>query len=255
MGNYITAAVRANLILNKYWIESPEELDLVGIINAEGIIINYSSLSGHLGRICHSDNSGLITISDSILDEGHRNFVLAHEFGHFITDSTRKTTCNETDLIKFRSNRDAESRANNFAAELLMNRKWFTGFTGNSVISTSLLEETSVHFRTSLSSTAIRYTEIGYFPCAMIMSKKGFTCWTAIHKEFPYKFIPSGVRVNPNSYVYDYFKSGNKIGGPKEVPIDAWFGDDRNYKNGIALIEENIYMENYGAVLSIVRQA
>lgn len=239
--------------MNEFCVETPSELDLAGIANAKGAVINYAPLSGHMGRIFHDEKNAIITINDKVTDTGQRNFIISHELGHFLTDRISKHNCDSTDLLYYTSKKESENAANVFAAELLMNCKWFIEFTGNQLINKELLSRIADYFRTSITSAAIRYTQIGYFPIAIVLTQNGFTKWAAFSKGFPFQYIPNNVRVNSLSTVYDYYKTGKKFLGPEEIRSEAWFENAHEKGKPEFLIEENIYMKNYESVLTVLR--
>lgn len=255
MKDYTIAKVKANLLLNEFCVEAPNELDLVGIVNAKGAVINFSPLKGHMGRVFHDGSSAVITINSKIENTGQRNFVISHELGHFLNDDLSKHRCSSKDLLSYTSKRDSENAANVFAAELLMNAKWFKTFTGRQLFDRILLEEITKYFNTSLTSAAIRYTQIGHHPVGIILTQNGFTSWAAFSKYFPFQFVPNKIRVKPLSTVYDFYEDGKKYNGPEEIRSEAWFEDAHESDKPEYLVEENIYMNNYKSVLTILRLA
>lgn len=252
MKDYTIAKVKANLLLNEFCVESPSELDLVGIANAKGAVINYAPLSGHMGRIYHDEKNAIITIKNKVTDTGQRNFIIAHELGHFLTDNISKHSCDSSDLLSYSSKKESENAANVFAAEFLMNSKWFMEFTGNQEFNKDLLTRIADYFRTSVTSAAIRYTQTGYFPIAVILTQKGIIKWAAFSKDFPFQFIPNNVKVKGSSTVYEFFKYGKKYTGPEEIRSEAWFEDAYEDHKPDYLLEENVYMGNFNSVLTIL---
>jgi hypothetical protein len=237
MKDYTIAKVKANLLLNEFCVESPGELDLVGIVNAKGAVINFSPLKGHMGRVFHDGSSAVITINSKIENTGQRNFVISHELGHFLNDDLSQHRCSSKDLLSYTSKKDSENAANVFAAELLMNAKWFKTFTGRQLFDRILLEEITKYFNTSL------------------LTQNGFTSWAAFSKYFPFQFVPNKIRVKPLSTVYDFYEDGRKYNGPEEIRSEAWFEDAHESDKPEYLVEENIYMNNYKSVLTILRLA
>jgi len=235
-------------------VETPSELDLAGIANAKGAVINYAPLSGHMGRIYHDENNAIITVNSKVTDSGQQNFIISHELGHFLTDRISKHNCDSTDLLYYTSKKESENAANVFAAELLMNCKWFIEFTGNQLINKELLTRIAGYFRTSITSAAIRYTQIGHSPIAIILTQNSITKWAAFSKDFPFQFLPSNIKVKALTTVYDFFKDGKKYPGPEEIRSEAWFEDFYEEGKPKFLIEENVYMTNFNSVLTILRE-
>ena len=115
-----------------------------------------------------------------------------------------------------------------------------------------MLQETASYFNVSLTSAAVRYSKIGKYPIAVILTKSGAVVWTSINEYFPYKFIPKGYKVRETSCAYDYFAGKEMQTGADLVPALAWFGSDFYGKSGKYLYEENFVMKNYKAVLTIL---
>ena len=86
MNNRDYIKIITDMLLDKYCIESPGELNLEDIIHGEGAVICYESLNNYYGRIYYDNNHAVITIDKNIRNAGHKNFVTAHELGHFILE-------------------------------------------------------------------------------------------------------------------------------------------------------------------------
>ena len=113
------------------------------------------------------------------------------------------------------------------------------------------MKKAANYFNTSLSSVCIRYSQLGENPCAFIFSTGGRIKWKAIHNSFPYFSIND--KLSGLSYVKDYFDSGTKYDEPNEIEAEAWFRNDRNFRPGAKVIEENFYMGNFESVLTILK--
>ncbi|MCB0748605.1 MAG: hypothetical protein KDC90_14185, partial [Ignavibacteriae bacterium] len=94
--------------------------------------------------------------------------------------------------------------------ELIMYEKWFVDFTNGKKLNTQLLSDIADYFRTSLSSAAMRYAELGSTPTAIVFSKDGKIKWSRINPYFPFKFIKGGIPVNDLSYANELYK-GNDV--------------------------------------------
>lgn len=264
----MSAIARANakLLLKKYCVTKPEELNLTKIANAEHIIVEEGRLETHQGRIVYANNHGLIKIRQDIREESQKRFVLAHELGHYFNEGVNLLNgkerkhlygfrgCTNKDFNFYEGLRNHEAEANIFASELLMPKEWFLEFTGRKSICVKLLQDVTKKFGVSLTAAAIKYAETGAFPTAVILSQNCEVKWTCINEYFPFKYIPKGYRVNSSSIAYEYF-AGNEINTePDIVTPDAWFREDFEYARNpnILLYEQNIVMENYKTVLTIL---
>lgn len=243
----------ARKILDNYCITAPDKLDLTALAGYQNIIIESADLKNHIARIHHTADYGLIKISDRIPDEGQRRFVIAHELGHFINERKKNIRgCTSADLIEYKSRKELERDANIFAAELLMREEWLREFTKGKYPGIKLIKDCAEHFRTSLTSAAIRYAEAGSHPTAVILSKDKKVKWSVINKDFRFQWVPTGYPVNGNSYVYEYFNHGNMDNEANEVLADSWFLEDKFYRRNYKLYEQNIYLNSYNSVLTVL---
>ena len=247
-----TAKAKARLLLNKYFIEGPGELNLERLANAENLIIEEAELNNYLGMINFGNGYGIMKISKNIKEYGQKRFVIAHEMGHFYTQKCNHKHCNSNDLLAYKPDSGHENDANQFAAELLMREEWFTDFTKKHILNLELLKDTAEYFKVSLTAAAIRYAEIGNTPIAVILSKAGSVYASIINTDFPYQFVPKGYKVNEFSNAFEFYQRGEMNEEPDEVLADAWFTEDFNYEPGKLLIEQNLPMPRYNSVLTII---
>jgi len=250
----VTARIKANELLEKYCIEKPTELNLEEIANAEYIIIQEEELEKYDGRLSQRKEFGIITINKNIKERKQKIFTIAHEMGHFYLGTGIKNICNREDILNYYCKKNAEKEANIFASELLMPENWFREniIWQNDGIET--IKSVSEFFNVSLSAAAIRYTEIGEMPVAVIMSRNKKVIWSSINKLFPFKYINTGQPLNSYSYAYDYFNNKELMSQPQEILSDAWFLNDFNYKARTFLIEQNFVLKNYKTVMTILWQ-
>lgn len=258
-----TAKANAKLLLRKYRITEPGKYTPEEIANAEGLIIEEANFSTHLGRIVYGDGYGLIKIKADIREAGQKNFTIGHEMGHYFNEKVNLITgrlkntnqnaamCNSADLHPiFNSGR--ENDANTFASELLMPTDWFKSYTRGKKLSAELLKSITIAAGVSLSAAAMRYSEDGPQPCAVILSMDRKVKWKAINKHFPYQFIRPGAAVSELSYVYDYFKCDKIPEEGEDVPARAWFREDFKLKDNDRIFEYNIPMRRYNSVLTLL---
>ncbi|QQS37786.1 MAG: ImmA/IrrE family metallo-endopeptidase [Ignavibacteriales bacterium] len=260
------AKANAKLLLNKYCITKPDELDLEGIANAEHLIVEETDLQTHLGRILYGENYGIIKIKSTLKEKGQKRFILAHEMGHYfnegidpVTGKQRKRNeglknCSDRDIYTPQLNKDAETNANIFASELLMPHQWFISFTQKRKFGAELLNDIAEYFGTSLSAGALKYAELGSVPTAIIMSTSGVVKWSRVNEDFPLRFIPNGYKVNDSSAAYDYYKTKIITNETDNVSAMAWFAEDFNinYHRDLLLNEYNIIMSSYDSVLTML---
>lgn len=257
----MTPEEHAKYLIDEYCIKSFDNLDLEAIAWAEFLAIEIKPMQTHSGRIRFEDGYGVISLKNSFKEPGQKRFTLAHELGHYFVERNsilRKFNCSSNDLMSFKFGNIFEKKANEFAAELLMYKPWFGDFIRNREIDMNLIKDIANHFGVTLSAAALRYSLIGKYPIAVIMSRKekptdkyGKVMWSSISEYFPLKWIPNGLEVGKDSPAADYYKGESMQEGADLVQASAWFSKDFHCDNSY-LWEENIAMPNYESVLTIL---
>lgn len=177
--------------------QSPSDFTLDEIANSLNIIIKEKKLTGSEGRILIKGDSGIITIDSSIASQGKRNFVLAHEIGHYLMHKDALALFSDSDrtLNEWFKKGGHENEANIFATEFLMPHKLFVQRVENKKLSLSLIEDLSLYFHTSILATFLRYIEYGNYPTMLIYIEKGIVKWYKNSSDFPFKWIPKDFKL------------------------------------------------------------
>lgn len=251
--NPLIKANAANM-LKQYRIKKHSQFNLFEIMNAEGLLIQRVNLENSIGSISFDAGYGIVSIDANIKDEKQSRFIAAHEFGHFVNEREKPGfyRCTGEMIFGTGGNLNLESDASRFGVELLMFEQWFLDFIKGKRFGKKLLTEISDYFEVSLSSSALRYAELGTTPTAMILSKNGKVEWSCLNKSFCYSWIPKGYKVNNLSYAFDFFDGEEIPDEPETILADAWFLEDSAYRKDHFLFEQNIPMPRYDAILSIV---
>lgn len=102
-----------------------------------------------------------------------QRFTIGHELGHFLLPWHRHTTFNcTTEDVSGRANKDWETEANQFSAELLLPRSLVTQrLQGYGSPEMTHIQKLSEDFETSIEATARRFIELSEHPCAVVFSK------------------------------------------------------------------------------------
>lgn len=149
----ITPQTEAQALLDLYYINSPEEINLSRIADGELLIIKEDDLDGCLGKIVFMKECGIITIDNKMKNLGQKRFTLAHEFGHYFLEGksgkTYKYSCSECDINSYKSSKIVEQNANEFAGELLMPEMCFKKFIGKNDLTIDALILLSQKFSVS----------------------------------------------------------------------------------------------------------
>lgn len=154
----------------------------------------------------HGGGAGVMMAADQ--GQGRRRFSLAHELGHFFIPSHATAgpalKCADADL-RARSS-DAQQReweANDFAAELLMPKKLFSGDLRHRSISFDTVEYLAGDdmYKVSRTAAAWRLVQITREPCALVMSAAGAIKWVARSESFRHWIPERGQPVGKGSIV------------------------------------------------------
>lgn len=208
-----------------------QELTLFDFAFGLGAIVKEGHIDGSEGRIVFEENEAIITIKDSITIEGKKNFVLAHELGHYIMHKNLAPLfCdNDKTLNEWYQKGIHEQEANDFAVELLMPSEQFRHHCKGKKLDFQLIKELSDYYKTSLTATLLRYRDLGEYPIAIIYIENGKVQWKQFSDDFILQWLPKGSDVRPGTVAYDV--AINKL-PPENEPelVDAidWFPEDNN---------------------------
>jgi Zn-dependent peptidase ImmA (M78 family) len=254
----LISKANARKLIEKYCLEKPEEINLPNIIYAENLVLKEEELDSCEGKIIFDSEKGIVTINNKIKEQSQKNFVMAHELGHFINEALTKPLLKGEAVFKcgfedfYGKNKTLETDANDFAAELLMPENWMIKVVKGKMLNGKLIEDTAKYFNVSLTAAAIRYSEVGTRECAVVLSKDGFVKWSSINKSFKYQFIRPKNKVNSLSYTYDFFKGSAIPNTEEEIPAEAWFNECYNIDKKDKVYEFNVPMPRYNSVLSLI---
>ena len=157
------------------------------------------------GCLMRVGNTWGILLNNLIQSQSRRNFTIAHELGHYylegeqtegkisaesaekdrLTEFVPQHRCQREDLRGFDSHRLEEQRANQFAAELLMPSPIFRADAADlPKIGLPAIDALAAKYSTSLTSTALRYTRLSPYVCAIVLSERGQIKYFAYSERF-----------------------------------------------------------------------
>lgn len=247
----ISPAQAARNLLSEVGWEKPGDLSLEDIAASYGAIIEREAMEGCEGRILIMGNSGIIKVNTSIEHEGKRNFVTAHEIGHFTLHKGLNVflDTNQT-LSDWHKKGIHEQQANEFASELLMPTELFRKKVSGQKLSLDLIESVATYFSVSLTACFIKYSRVGQYPVMIIYIENGIVKWKLSSNDFPFQYIEHQSKVPAWTVAGDYFNKG--IVEKKPVKVDAieWFPEDFQikYKQDWKLWEQCFPVSNSGII-------
>ncbi len=238
-----------------YGLSVPGDLVLEDIALQRGVLVIEQPLVTMEARIIRSGQRGLIRVRAGIPETGRKRFAIAHELGHWELHKgiSQLFACTSDDMVaRYRASPE-EGEANWFAAGLLMPSHLFTAKVIGAVFSLDTLSQAARYFQTSLTATAIRYVELSDDYCAVAVADGGRIRWWRGTECFERRFwLQHGANLSRSSLAGSLFVQGHGRVGPDEVDISAWSERGATHGSG-SIVEESLYMETYGQILTLLR--
>ncbi|MCX4239488.1 ImmA/IrrE family metallo-endopeptidase [Paraliomyxa miuraensis] len=182
----------ANHLLQKFGVESPQDIEINGLAEECKATIVYEPLRGCDGRVLGNGERAIITVA-SDRSPGRQRFSAAHELGHWIYDrghvDQRLTVAERcSDILGKRSweGPGREQRADRFAAELLLPDWLFIPACENQPTTLDGVSALATIFGTSLTATALRLIERGTRPAVLVTQDENLRRkWFRFHSDLP----------------------------------------------------------------------
>lgn len=218
--------------------------------------------SGVSGMLVRSGDAFAIAYAAHIASEGFQRFSVAHELGHYFLpghiDHVIGVDGIHESRAGFQSKNKYEVEADQFAANLLMPRSLFTRALSDAGEGLMAIERLAAECKTSLTATAIRVTEFGEDPIAVVMSdpNDGRVVFSSMSKGFKHmrdvSWLCKGERV-PRGTLTDQFNGdpGRVIQADRDedtVDLHKWFGSGPR----VRLVEEVIGLGSYSKTLTVL---
>ena len=188
-------------------------------------------------------------------------FTFAHELGHFFLDEHRlglKYGILEPHESYHNLNQKSkiEEEADYFAGCLLMPYQKFNSYPHGKKFSIDTLRNLSESFQVSLTSTLIRFGEIGNHEIFGVVSKGNIAQWFVKSYDFPnWKFrFKIGDTIPKTTVAGEFFTLENrKYTGIELLSADDWFiPPDDDKRADRQMYEQCYYSESYGYVISLI---
>lgn len=212
------------------WIH-PSDFTLDTVADLLGIYIKVLPINGSEGRIIMNGDNGVISINSSIDYQPSKNFIIAHEIGHFILHKDLMI-CSDTHktLSEWHKKGPQEIEANEFASELLMPSNQYSLKVKGEKMSLKLIEDVSSYFNVSKLSAFLKYVSNGDYPVMVIFMENGFVKWKDFSSDFPFTYLPHNSAIPAYTVAGDYFYHNSFETEPEKVDAIEWFPEDFNIK-------------------------
>ncbi len=232
------------------WI-TPSDFTIDEVAACLGISIKEVQMNGSDGRISRIGENGIISINSDIDYQPSKNYIIAHEIGHFILHKDLMI-CSDTSktLSDWHKKGPQEEEANAFATELLMPSDQFINKVKGKKMSLELIDEVSRYFKVSKLSTFIKYVSTGDYPAMVIYIEDGFVKWKDYSSDFPFQFLVHNSKVPPLTVAGDFFYHNSIESEPDKIEAIEWFPEDYKIKSqkDFQLWEQCYKVSNNGIV-------
>lgn len=240
----------ANAIIKRLRIENASEIQIKDIAMELGAYVRERILEGSEARLVRKGKLGIITVNTAIPEEGRKRFAIAHELGHLeLHGSSQLVFCTEADMCVWNEDKQQEMEANDFAAALLMPESIFVKYRKVEPPNIDTVIQLAREFKTTLTSTALRYVQLSIEPCAVVISRDGIIGWYQKSEDFRFH-VRVGEQLSHFSHASGFFKGIAPPAKPERVPADGWLAG--NISEEAEIFENSFPLGNYNVVLSLL---
>jgi Zn-dependent peptidase ImmA (M78 family) len=245
----LTASLKANSIIQSLRIRYPSELDIKEIAMERGAYVREKDIDGAEAWLVRKGNRAIITINRRLHEPGRKRFAIAHELGHFeLHHDSQLVICSDEDMYAWNQSKLQEIEANEFASCILMPETIFSRYVEKEAPNMDKVSELSGKFGTSLTATAIRFTQLSTEPCAVAISKNCILKWYKKSDSFGFH-LKVGKELSSDTYAFDFFDGGELPIRQRKVMANAWIEGDIDPDGEI--IEHSVALKSYDVVLSL----
>jgi len=251
--NSMNARRTAQEIIKYYGITKPDEIEVEAIALDRKVFVNDIVIEGSVARLQVKKQHGIISVSTGIKEAGKRRFAIAHELGHFELhkEKSKSNICTDKDFLNWYREKIDENEANVFAAELLMPEQIFKKICPRDVPNFGIISNLAEEFNASLTATAFRYVEIGYFPCALVASVGGRIRWMTYSSDFSARIKQIDTPLHKLS-IAGASLNGESIPIIPEIVDDECWLENANQEEDLKLYEHSIQLSSYNTILSLL---
>jgi Zn-dependent peptidase ImmA (M78 family) len=203
---------------------------------------------------CEDGTCGLIALRPG-QDRGRRRFSIAHELGHFHIPKHRSLNgyCADEDMRARQTDANRrEWEANDFATELLMPRRLFSGDLNKldiSIASARKLADPD-HYDVSVMAAAWRMVQTTAEAAAIVVSSSGRVKWMYRSNAFRLPLSERDQQVGGNTLAATSFASDKSTPEPLTVDPGAWL--DRAYDVMGTLLESTHFIPSLRQTVSLL---
>lgn len=220
---------------------------------------NPSLHDGVSGTLVKAGDEFGIMYSTKISSEGFQNFSIAHEIGHYSIDGhcdALLKTGEHFSRAGFASADPFEQEADYFAAALLMPELPFRKEINKHETGLASIEALSKKCKTSLTATAIRYSNLTRDAVAVILSTGPAIdfCFMsdALKDAKGITWLKKGTPLPVGTLTEEFNKSAANVRQGKKEKANGLLNDWMDGNEGYPVIEEVIGLGSYGRTLTVL---
>jgi hypothetical protein len=208
-------------LLRELGITEPDEIDVEAIAQYCEATVLYEPLNGCEARIVGADDRAIITVNPSG-SRGRQRFSAAHELAHWLRDAGSVAMCNPETAFDDSAGGSAETRANEYAADLLLPTFMFEPRSQGRPMTLETVSSLADAFQTSLTATAIRLVRYGSFPAVVLYTVNGQLKWFRRGPDVPQSLWPR--TPGRGTFAFDLHQGTDRVGSG-DVYAGEWFKD------------------------------
>lgn len=235
----------------------------VTIAKRNGIVVEPkpSAVEGVSGFLMRVGNDFMICYASHIQVDGFIRFTIAHELGHYFLGGHPEHFFPNGDGIHpsrsgFISSDPYEKQADQFAAALLMPEPLFRKATRRAGAGFMAIEALAAMFRTSLTSTAIRFARFSEDPVAVVISSSGKVdcCFMSdpLRDIRGMRWLKKGTPLTRGTATYRFGQDSRRVADAETAEgwtsLDLWFDDAPE----IEMKEDVVGLGTYGKTLTVL---
>ena len=223
----IDQASTPSQILEKLGITEPADLDIDAIAYACGAFITREPLTGCEANIIGTSDRAVITINSTSI-ESRQRFSAGHELGHWMRDRGQSAfgCSNRTMQTEWTVN-NPESRANRFAADLLLPLAMFVPLARAKPITFDTVAILSDEFKMSRTATTLRLVEHGSFPAIVVYFEHTERKWFVPKRRDVPAFLTPAATPSRQTVTARMLHDPGLTQLEDEVRADHWFSASR----------------------------
>jgi Zn-dependent peptidase ImmA (M78 family) len=234
-------------LLEQLGIRRPQDIDVEIIAQYCGATVTYEPLTACEARVLGLGDRAIITVNSESIGSRQR-FSTAHELAHWVRDRGKMAAACTDRTIRSSWGTDRESRANEYASDLLLPKSMFISRVKGREITFVTVDALRDEFNTSMTATAIRLVRYGPYPSMVVCLGPSGREWFVASSEIERRLWPRKVP-GKNTVAHELLQGGQVADRPQDVDSDAWI--DRDDADEYVVREHSRRISN-GRVLSLL---